>query len=83
MIKAAAPGKDGARVLLLGLSRSNTDRLAAGKPIIINAVEMVAMGFPAMTIALLGGETEDAIVEEIRSAGTEVIDLGWEKPDAG
>jgi hypothetical protein len=81
VFKAAAPGKDGARVLMLGLSRLNAERLLSGKPIVVNAPEMIAMGFPAMTVALLGGETEDSILEEIRSAGQEVVNRGWQRAD--
>lgn len=52
----------------LGLSRANCERLMMGKPIAFNLQDMNPK-FPDLTIMLLGGETEEAIKDELVKAG--------------
>ncbi len=59
MIKAR-----GERFALIGLSRGNIERLMAGKPIFTSGEEL---GFSGK-IAIVFGETEEAIVQELKDA---------------
>ena len=61
MIKGRISGtKSGHQTLLLGLSRTNTERLHDDKPIFISAAELVLLGFVSagMDVLLIAGETE-------------------------
>jgi len=49
-----------------GLSRGNIDRLTAGQPIKINLRDL---GGPAVNIAIMFGETEQALFDELKAAG--------------
>lgn len=69
MIKAAGQTGDGKPLLLLGLSGENITRLVAGEPINITSAWMVEMGLPELTIALVYGRTEEAIMVELRAQG--------------
>jgi hypothetical protein len=67
MIKAT--GRAGnAPLLILGLSRQNVEHLMAGRPIHIPATEIVTMGLPSMTVAVIYGETEQEIAEALSQA---------------
>lgn len=68
MIKAVG-GPPGEPVLILGLSKLNTERLLANQPIRISPEEVEKMGLPSMTIVLLGGDTENDIMEDLRAIG--------------
>jgi len=61
MIKALGM-HNGKPLLVLGLSRLNTERLLAGQPIPIDTAEV---GIPGFSILLVAGETEDVIVAEL------------------
>lgn len=63
MIKATGRTGDGDTLLILGLSRTNTERLLAGKPIKVNGLDV---GLPGIQVILLGGETEEAITAELQ-----------------
>lgn len=65
MIKAAATTKDGRIMLVFGLSRLNCERLLKGKPIQFDCREF---GVDA-EVLIMGGDTEQAIVDEIKAAG--------------
>lgn len=66
MIKAVIEKDDGTKTVLLGLSRLNTIRLHLGKPI---EVKLSELGLDTdLTIALVAGETEEAIAAEIQAA---------------
>ena len=70
MIKAVAGSKDQPTVLL-GLSRQNTDGLHANRPIPVRLRDLHP-DLPDLTIVLLGGETEEDIVEDLRALGANV-----------
>jgi hypothetical protein len=63
MIKAVATGAGGKPVLILGLSRMNTELLLDGKPISIDLMSYLGH---AATLVLMAGETEEAITAELR-----------------
>lgn len=52
-------------ILLLGLSRENTAHLHEGRPIIISAADMVGMGFPAIEVTIMAGETEASLSQSL------------------
>lgn len=62
MIKATVPGAGGKPVLVLGLSRANTEMLLAGKPI---SVELMGLLGREATVLLTAGETDDAVLAEL------------------
>lgn len=66
MIKALSGGTP--RNLILGLSRENTTRLHAGKPIAFRLSDLDPT-LPEMMIVILAGDTEDDIVEDLRALG--------------
>lgn len=61
MIKAKLISTDGELTLMLGLSRTNTERLHAGEPIFIPSADLTSMGLPKLHIAIMAGETEAAM----------------------
>lgn len=61
MIRAAAVGANGRRVMLLGLSEAKVQRMREGKPIHIHADEM---GF-AGEIIIMVGKDEAALQETL------------------
>jgi hypothetical protein len=63
MLKALAKGSDGRPIMILGLSRRNTELLLEGKPIMVDTSNFGIPGGPC--IVLLGGETEQAIQAEM------------------
>jgi hypothetical protein len=68
MIKALGTAKDGRRVVLLGLSRLNTERLLDGKPIRVDL--QAQLGVAGGDIILIcAGETESDIAAELTKAG--------------
>lgn len=67
--------KDGAPLLVIGLSAENGRRLVGGEPIRVKAEDLALMGLPEMEIVLVGGATEEEIAEDLRAAG-------WLRPDA-
>ena len=69
MIKAAGNTGDGKPLLLVGLSGENITRLVAGEPINITAANMVEMGMPELTLAIVYGKTEEVILGELRRQG--------------
>jgi hypothetical protein len=64
MIKATGGSRDGTPLLILGLSRANTEKLLAGQPIRVRT-DHVDPRLPAMNIVLMGGETEADIAAEL------------------
>jgi hypothetical protein len=62
MIKAILSNDDGSQMLLLGLSKTNMDKLLEGLPI---AVDITVNG-AHLRIGIVGGETEEAIIAELR-----------------
>lgn len=66
MIKAV--GRDGAGkpMLVLGLSGENVTRLMADEPIWFDLADL---GLPSMTVVIVGGRTEGAIVRQLSDVG--------------
>lgn len=65
MIKAV--GRDGDKpMVLIGLSGENMTRLMADEPIKFDLAEL---GLPPCTVLIVGGRTEDAIYEQLRTTG--------------
>ena len=65
MIKALATrGKR--KLVLLGLSRLNCERLLAGKPIHIHLSEL---GVTGPEVIICAGETEETIIKELEAVG--------------
>lgn len=73
MIKAR-----GRSAVLIGLSRDNVTRLMEGKPIRFDGAEI---GIPGISFMIMGGETEQAMVDELRHDGlidvTTQVDDRW------
>jgi len=65
MIKARGTTPDGKPVYVLGLSAMNLKLLREGRPIDVDLSVLGGRGH----VLLLGGETEEAIVQELRSCG--------------
>ena len=63
-----------------GLSDRNIELLKEGKPIVI---DMAEMGIPDMVIGIMYGETEEAIIEELRQAGFLLKDIDMSQPSPG
>lgn len=63
MIKARGTDDQGNALIILGLSRANTERLHAGMPI---RISMVELGFAGGWIYITAGETEEAIAEDLK-----------------
>ena len=66
---AGTKDKEGQPSLLIGLSRDNMEKLLQGKPI-LKTPEDTKVG---LGLILVGGETEDSIMKDLREAG---ISLG-------
>lgn len=64
MIKALGRAGDGTPLLILGLSGENMTRLMADEPI---RVSLADFDLPACYVVLVGGRTEDAIAESLKS----------------
>jgi hypothetical protein len=59
---------DGKRIVLLGVTRENIDRLVAGKPIRVTAE--THPGFPTdLVISIAFGEDERVLTEQLQRAG--------------
>lgn len=58
MIKVSLEKDDGTTIVGLGLSRRNCELLLEGKPILVNAKEMLTDGKPLGEILLFAGEDE-------------------------
>lgn len=65
MIKASGYN-NGRQFFLLGLSGENMTRLMADEPIRVNLADL---GGPDADVLIVGGRTEDAITEQLRSVG--------------
>jgi hypothetical protein len=75
MIKGAAFGPD-RQLLLLGLSRLNTERLLDDQPIFVRGAE-VHPAFAGLEVILFAGEDEDAMATHLRELigpNTDVVD---------
>jgi hypothetical protein len=76
MIKAGAKLENGRQLLVIGLSRRNTELLLEGKPIRIDPADTRLDG---PIIVIMGGENEQAILDQL---GQTVPSAAWESdPD--
>lgn len=66
MIKATGRTRSGEPVLILGLSGENMARLMADEPILVDTGELE--GLPALRIAIVGGRTEETILDALTTA---------------
>lgn len=64
MIKFTLTSPAGRRVMGLGLSDENIERLKNKQPILFDAGEI---GVPGLDVLIMHGETEDSIKEELRA----------------
>lgn len=71
MIKAAGSAADGSPFVVFGLSDENWKRLRAGKPIMVNLRKDMHPDLPALTVLIFGGETEESLVEDLRTVAPE------------
>lgn len=74
MIKLTGQGAYGRPVLILGLSDENVRRLTGDQPVLIRGHELRSMGLPDIDIAIVHGETEEAILDYFRHLGVQVVD---------
>lgn len=66
MIKAVTRGPLGNFTgVIFGISRGNWNKLYAGQPIVVKLRELHP-DLPDIAVSLLGGETEDDIMEDFR-----------------
>jgi len=65
MIKARL-STDDREILLIGLSAENRKRLGEDQPIRITVEQMNELGLPLIEIVIMGGETEESMVAELR-----------------
>lgn len=74
MIKAIASRSDGTKILVIGLSMKNMTLLQSDKPIWF---ELSELGDPDVSaVAIVGGETEEAIMAEFRKNGVVMDEPG-------
>jgi hypothetical protein len=71
VIRAGAPTSDGGQLVLLGITPARLRDLKDGQPIY---VECDDLGLPRVRIVLVFGQTERAIIAEMRAAGAELPD---------
>ena len=65
MITARATGADGKEIIVLGVTRENLQRLEQGHPIKVSAEKHA--GFPPnLVVVIFYGDTERAIVEQLK-----------------
>jgi len=67
MIKFTATTKDGKRLLGLGLSHVNLDRLREGKPINIDGT---SVGIEGLDVLIFAGETEASMAKALKPSIT-------------
>jgi hypothetical protein len=72
MLKFTARSGDGRPLLMLGITDENVARLKAGKPILVKADDVAAMGLPAIAVAIQYGATEQAILDDIMDQGVKI-----------
>ncbi len=68
MIKAVGTGRTGRPLVVLGLSDENWARLRAGRPILVELAEL-SPTLPALSVVLLGGDTEQSLMDDLRALG--------------
>lgn len=71
MIRAVATGRDGRKILLLGVDARNVERLKAGEPIICTSESVDGLG---VDVVIMYGETMTDVLADLRSHGIKVPD---------
>lgn len=66
MIIANGTGRNGKPLILIGLSRGNMDELLKGRPIRREEESLAA------DVVIIGGETEEAILQQLSDAGINI-----------
>lgn len=61
--------REGREFIGIGLSRGNCEKLMKGQPIVLNAETDFGMPEVHLEILVIGGETEQAMYEELKSLG--------------
>jgi hypothetical protein len=79
VIKALATTGDGTKLIVLGLSRENTEKLLTDKPILVSLDQF---GVPGVKVVLIGGETEYAMVDAFMDMGI-TLRADMPEPDVG
>lgn len=74
MIKALG-GDPAEPLLVIGLSDENWQRLRAGQPITFD-LDALRPGVRARRVLLLGGPTEDSIMDDLRALGRVTVHPG-------
>jgi hypothetical protein len=69
MVKATVEREGGGKLLLLGITPENVRRMRAGRPVYVNGKEV---GMPGVEVAVMFGETERALLEDLRKQGVEL-----------
>jgi hypothetical protein len=81
MIRFKAYNQDGTRAIYgIGLSRTNLDRLAQGRPVAINLADQ---GGPDLDLVIVGGDTEEALFRELQAADLIHPDATYRAVDPG
>lgn len=62
--------------LFLGLDGESITRLVAGEPIRVPPQRMEALGFPPMTVVIVYGRTQEAILDEVAAHGERIGEGG-------
>lgn len=65
MLKLRITRQDGKPMIILGLSAMNIEKLEDGMPIQFDMAELGLVG----TLAIMAGDTEQSMMEELRRAG--------------
>lgn len=68
MIKAIVQSNGGVKIVVLGVTRENIDRMLDNKPVRLNFSQL---GLPPQTVVIIAGETEMDIMEDLRALGAE------------
>jgi len=72
------------QVLILGLSRQNVEKLTQGKPMLVRREIHGAGVPPGWEIAIVFGETEQALVDELMKMGAlRSAQISYQPPAAG
>lgn len=79
MIKATATSENGEKLVLIGLSDTNLEKLKEGSPIL---VEMWELGFTGKLV-IMGGGTEDELAKMFRQNMSIENEVDERKPQEG
>jgi hypothetical protein len=66
MIKSLMNGKNGAKIVMLGISEENVKRMKAGDPMYLHLDEL---GIEGIDVLIHYGTTEEAIITDLQDKG--------------